>query len=266
MPPGHWTVLAFWAWRALQAFAWTRRLSLVRMEPFDGMLPVRTPGSISRCSPWRALNFCLPPSGTRSATSTTIDFGADTPFTLVPAYNLPVYASQGPLPDTTQELGYAAAGQALPRSPFQATWSHALLRRNPPSEPSVRCQRTRLLPWMSDVEALIWPGMADDSRWYPGVDDPVHPLPRHIMPGAEILPPDGIPKAEPGVPAGEGAHAVDCAAEATSATSGSHDTGMPRYCARLSARRGRRSSLSRRFSAIPPARRRAGAGGTASPP
>ncbi len=35
---------------------------------------------------------------------------------------------------------------------------------------------------MSDVEALIWPGMADDSRWYPGVDDPVHPLPRHIMP------------------------------------------------------------------------------------
>jgi hypothetical protein len=49
------------------------------------------------------LNFCLPPSGTRSATSTTIDFGANTPFTLVPAYNLPVYASQGPLPDTTQD-------------------------------------------------------------------------------------------------------------------------------------------------------------------
>ena len=61
------------------------------------------PGSISRCSPKRALNFCLPQSGTRSATSTTIDFGANTPFTLVPAYNLPVYASQGPLPDTTQD-------------------------------------------------------------------------------------------------------------------------------------------------------------------
>jgi hypothetical protein len=60
------------------------------------------------------LNFCLPPSGTRSATSTTIDFGANTPFTFVPAYNLPVYASQGPLPDTTQDsvrgcrLGFAA--------------------------------------------------------------------------------------------------------------------------------------------------------------
>ena len=43
-----------------------------------------------------------------------IDFGANTPFTFVPAYNLPVYASQGPLPDTTQDsvrgcrLGFAA--------------------------------------------------------------------------------------------------------------------------------------------------------------
>ena len=37
------------------------------------------------------------------------------PFTVVPAYNLPVYASQRPLPDATQEsvrgcsLGFAAA-------------------------------------------------------------------------------------------------------------------------------------------------------------
>src|SRR5271154_7209102 len=35
---------------------------------------------------------------------------------------------------------------------------------------------------MFDVEALIGPGMADDGGWYPGVDDPVHALPRHIMP------------------------------------------------------------------------------------
>jgi len=35
---------------------------------------------------------------------------------------------------------------------------------------------------MFDVEALIRPGVADDSRRYPGVDDPIHPLPRHIMP------------------------------------------------------------------------------------
>ena len=45
---------------------------------------------------------------------TTIDFGAMSPFTFVPAYPLPVYASQWPLPDTTQDsvrgcrLGFAA--------------------------------------------------------------------------------------------------------------------------------------------------------------
>jgi len=61
------------------------------------------PGSISRRSPWRVVKFCLPPSGIRSATSTTIDFGANCPFTFVPAYCLPVYASQSPLPDATQD-------------------------------------------------------------------------------------------------------------------------------------------------------------------
>src|SRR6516162_4392312 len=61
------------------------------------------PGSISRRSPWRVVKFCLPPSGIRSATSTTIDFGANCPFTFVPAYCLPVYASQSPLPDPTQD-------------------------------------------------------------------------------------------------------------------------------------------------------------------
>src|SRR3954463_3054960 len=57
----------------------------------------------SRRSPWHVMKFCLPPSGIRSATSTTIDFGANCPFTFVPAYCLPVYASQSPLPDTTQD-------------------------------------------------------------------------------------------------------------------------------------------------------------------
>jgi len=33
-----------------------------------------------------------------------IDFGAILPFTGVPACNLPVYASQWPLPDITQDL------------------------------------------------------------------------------------------------------------------------------------------------------------------
>jgi hypothetical protein len=35
---------------------------------------------------------------------------------------------------------------------------------------------------MFDTEALIRPGVADDSGRYPDVDDPVHPSPRHIMP------------------------------------------------------------------------------------
>src|SRR4029077_14549408 len=48
----------------------------------------------------------IPPSplSDRSATPITFDFGAIFPFTGVPAYNLPVYASQRPLPDATQDL------------------------------------------------------------------------------------------------------------------------------------------------------------------
>jgi len=41
--------------------------------------------------------------GIGSATPITIDFGAMFPFTVVPAYNLPVYASQRPLPDGNDE-------------------------------------------------------------------------------------------------------------------------------------------------------------------
>ena len=72
------------------------------------------PGSISEHLPYRIQSFCLPRWGIRSATSITIDFGAILPFTAVPACNLPVYASQRPLPDITQdlvrgcELGFAA--------------------------------------------------------------------------------------------------------------------------------------------------------------
>src|SRR5215471_15603606 len=52
------------------------------------------PGSISGHSLYRIQRFCLPRRGIGSATSITIDFGAIFPFTDVPAYNLPVYASQ----------------------------------------------------------------------------------------------------------------------------------------------------------------------------
>ena len=76
------------------------------------MLAVRTPGAPQTA---RADADCLPHRGIGSATPITIDFGAMFPFTGIPAYNLPVYASQRPLPDTTQDsvrgcsLGFASA-------------------------------------------------------------------------------------------------------------------------------------------------------------
>src|SRR6202022_4488939 len=51
----------------------------------------------------RIPGYCLLHREIRSAASTTIDFGAIFPFTAVPAYCLPVYASQWPLPNTTQD-------------------------------------------------------------------------------------------------------------------------------------------------------------------
>jgi hypothetical protein len=47
------------------------------------------PGSHSVHSPFRILSFCLPHRGIRSATSTSIDFGAIFPFTAVLACNPP---------------------------------------------------------------------------------------------------------------------------------------------------------------------------------
>src|SRR3954454_23639950 len=75
----------------------------------------KNPGSTADRSRWRGPQFCLPLWGTGSATPITIDFGAMFPFTGIPAYNLPVYASQRPSPDATQDsvrgcsLGFAAA-------------------------------------------------------------------------------------------------------------------------------------------------------------
>jgi hypothetical protein len=68
------------------------------------MLAVRTPGAPQVARYVAACDFCLPLYGIESATPTTIDFGAIFPFTDVPAYNLPVYASQRPSPVVTQDL------------------------------------------------------------------------------------------------------------------------------------------------------------------
>ena len=78
------------------------------------MPTVRTPEAPCRRSPSRDPRCCLPLWEMGSATPTTIDFGAIFPFTCVPAYSFPVYASQRPLPDATQDsvrgcwLGFAA--------------------------------------------------------------------------------------------------------------------------------------------------------------
>ena len=95
----------------------------------------------SRSSPWlhaggkspgafRELRFCLPVSGLGSATPITIDFGAMFPFTAVPACNLPVYASQRPLP-----ADHVRLGTRLARPPFPMVELNALARHNPPRSP-----------------------------------------------------------------------------------------------------------------------------------
>jgi hypothetical protein len=95
------------------------------------MPAVRTPEA-SRPTRHIAVPRCsLPRRGIGSATSITFDFGANHPFTCVPACNLSVYASQWLLPDTTQDSIRSCPAQALPRPPSQATELNALARRKP---------------------------------------------------------------------------------------------------------------------------------------
>jgi hypothetical protein len=74
------------------------------MKSFGCMLAVRTPEASLDTCPVASRVSAFPVWGIGSATSITIDFGAILPFTAVPACNLPVYASQWPLPDITQDL------------------------------------------------------------------------------------------------------------------------------------------------------------------
>ena len=82
------------------------------------------------------------------------------PFTFVPAYTLPVYASQWPLPDTTQDsvhgcwLGFAAVAITGNRIPC----AYKAQPRTDPSEPN---SGTRLLPRVSDGKAHTGPRMKD---------------------------------------------------------------------------------------------------------
>src|SRR3954464_9919490 len=67
------------------------------------MPAVRTPGASRPTRRIAVSGCCLPRREIGSATSITFDFGANHPFTCVPACNLSVYASQWLLPDTTQD-------------------------------------------------------------------------------------------------------------------------------------------------------------------
>src|SRR3954447_13128880 len=95
------------------------------------MPAVRTPEA-SQPTRRIAVSGCsLPRREIGSATSITFDFGANPPFTCVPACNLSVYASQWLLPDTTQDSIHGCLAQALRWPPFQTAELNALARRKP---------------------------------------------------------------------------------------------------------------------------------------
>jgi hypothetical protein len=73
------------------------------MKSFGRMPTVRTPEASRYARPDAYWNSAFPFEGKGSATSITFNFEAKFPFTFVSAYCLPVYASQWPLPDTTQD-------------------------------------------------------------------------------------------------------------------------------------------------------------------
>ncbi len=73
----------------------------------------------------------LLPRGMRSATSTTFDFGANHPVYTIPAYDLPVYASQDGLPRTTQDSVQDCWLGSILAAIAGGTSSLSFSRRNP---------------------------------------------------------------------------------------------------------------------------------------
>ena len=84
------------------------------MKSFSCMPAVPTPEASQFTRINASWDSAFPVREIESATPMTFDFGAILSFTDVPAYNFPLYASQWPLPDTTQdsvrgcELSFAA--------------------------------------------------------------------------------------------------------------------------------------------------------------
>ena len=103
------------------------------------------PGSIAR--PWpllRALRFCFPHNGIRSATSNRSISGLILPFTYVPAYTLPVYASQGVLPHHHARLGTRLLAR-LYRGSHLRLLNSMRFQGATRTDPGVRNYRTGLL-------------------------------------------------------------------------------------------------------------------------
>ena len=138
------------------------------------------PGSISGRSLCRIQRFRLPRRGIGSATSITIDFGAIFPFTDVPAYNLPVYASQ------CRPSHHARLGTQLPATLCRG---HHFRRLNflsfqgaTPHRSVQARSRIRLLPWMSGGKARIGIGMQNTGLRNPPVQERVETSPSHLCP------------------------------------------------------------------------------------
>jgi hypothetical protein len=90
------------------------------------------PGSIARPSPLsRAWRSCFPHRGIGSATSNRSISGLILPFTCVPAYTLPVYASQGVSPHHHARLGTRRLARLYRGSHLRLLNSMRFPRRNP---------------------------------------------------------------------------------------------------------------------------------------
>ena len=138
------------------------------------MPTVRTPEAPCCHSPSRGARCCLPPWEMGSATPTTIDFGAIFPFTCVPAYSFPVYASQRPLPNATQDsvrgcwLGLAAVA-------ISGACASRAFKAQPPQIRTCGFCRIRLLDrWLRYAPSRTrW--VQEARRWPP-------PSPRLVWP------------------------------------------------------------------------------------
>src|SRR6266545_8268801 len=140
------------------------------------MLAVRTP--VAPQATRNVARPAIPPSPLRDRVgySDHDRFRGYFPVHFIPAYNLPVYASQWPLPDPHARLGSRLLarlyrGRHLRRQ--SSTHLHGATR----TEPYVRLARIRLPPRVSDGAAAPGPGMKDTRLGEPVVGELPHALP-----------------------------------------------------------------------------------------